>query len=93
MLDFKMFCAATICGAFLVASDAHAGPSCTSEPSDTWLSEAQMRTLIDASGYIVDVFKTTSGNCYEIYGRTDDGKRVEVYYHPITGEVIRETVR
>ena len=52
-----------------------------------------MKAKIGASGYTIDVFKKTKGNCYEIYGRTEDGRRVEVYYHPITGAVVKETVR
>lgn len=75
------------------ASGAYAGPTCTSTPSSRWLSEAEMKEQISASGYVIDVFKTTKGNCYEIYGRTEDGRRVEVYYHPVTGEVVKETVR
>lgn len=75
------------------ASVANAGPTCTTKPSSHWLSEAKMKAQISASGYVIDVFKTTKGNCYEIYGRTEDGRRVEVYYHPITGAVVKETVR
>lgn len=85
---------ASIFGAFMItAPAANAGPTCTTEPSSQWLSETDMKAQISTSGYIIDVFKTTKGNCYEIYGRTEDGKRVEVYYHPITGEVVKETVR
>ncbi|MGI9436825.1 MAG: PepSY domain-containing protein [Geminicoccaceae bacterium] len=75
------------------ASTADAGPTCTTKPSNQWLSEAEIKAKIDASGYTVDVFKKTKGNCYEIYGRTEDGRRVEVYYHPITGAMVKETVR
>lgn len=93
MRILMIFGALTFCGAMVIASAANAGPTCTAKPSSQWLSEAEMRAQIGASGYIIDVFKTTKGNCYEIYGRTEDGKRVEVYYHPITGEVVKETVR
>ncbi|MGI9509243.1 MAG: PepSY domain-containing protein [Geminicoccaceae bacterium] len=81
------------CGIMVLASGANAGPTCTNEPSSEWLSEAEMKAKISSSGYAIDVFKTTKGNCYEIYGRTETGKRVEVYYHPITGAVVKETVR
>lgn len=83
----------TFCGIMVLTSAANAGPTCTDKPLSQWLSEAEMRAQIGASGYAIDVFKTTKGNCYEIYGRTEHGKRVEVYYHPITGEVVKETVR
>lgn len=77
----------------VLASGAHAGPTCTAKPPTEWLSEAEMKAKISESGYAIDVFKTTKGNCYEIYGRTETGKRVEVYYHPISGAVVKETVR
>jgi hypothetical protein len=52
-----------------------------------------MKAKIGASGYKIDVFKITKGKCYEIYGRTVGGRRVEVYYDPTTGDVVKETVR
>lgn len=85
---------ATVFSALIVtASVANAGPICTTKPSGQWLPEAEMKAKIGASGYVIDVFKKTKGNCYEIYGRTEDGRRVEVYYHPITGAVVKETAR
>lgn len=61
---------------------------CNVSPQDQWLPEAAMRTRIIALGYTIDVFKKTTGNCYEIYGRFE-GKRVEVYFHPVTGERVK----
>ncbi|MGI9451534.1 MAG: PepSY domain-containing protein [Geminicoccaceae bacterium] len=93
MRIFKML-GASVFGVFMItAFDANAGPTCTTKPLSQWLTEAEMRAKIGASGYAIDVFKKTKGNCYEIYGRTEDGRRVEVYYHPITGDVVKETVR
>ena len=85
--------ALTFCGVMALTSTANAGPTCTTKPSSHWLSESAMKSQISASGYTIEVFKTTKGNCYEIYGRTKDGNRVEVYYHPITGETVKETTR
>jgi hypothetical protein len=69
---------------------AFAGPTCTSEPKQKWMSEPDMKAKIAALGYKFKVFKVTSGNCYEIYGRDKSGKRIEVYFHPITGDVVEE---
>ena len=80
-------------GVMALTSHANAGPTCTTKPQREWLPEAEMKAKISASGYAIDVFKTTKGKCYEIYGRTAKGRRVEVYYHPITGDVVKETVR
>lgn len=77
----------------MMSSAALAGPECTAEPSSNWLSEAAMKERIAASGHKIEVFKKTKGNCYEIYGRNPEGKRVEIYYHPISGDVVKSFIR
>lgn len=74
---------------FLVSSGALAGPKCTEAPSANWIPAGEMKAKA-AALYKVDEFKTTKGNCYEIYGRNKDGRRVEVYFHPLTGAVVKE---
>lgn len=70
---------------------AFAGPECTQEPRSKWLSEDAMRQKIAALGYVdIKVFKITQGGCYEIYGHTADGRKAEVYFHPVDGTVVRE---
>ena len=39
------------------------------------------------------MFKKTKGNCYEIYGYTQDGKKAEVYFHPVDGTVVKEEIK
>ena len=78
-----------IAALLVVATPALAGPHCTDDPKSAWLSEAQMMQQIALLGHQVDIFKVTDGNCYEIYGRNMEGKRVEVYFHPVTGEVVK----
>lgn len=63
-------------------------PHCTTEPRSAWLSSDDMRSRAAAMGYAVDVFKTTSDGCYEIYGRDHTGKRVEVYFDPVNAEIV-----
>jgi hypothetical protein len=72
------------------AGPALAGPTCTSEPKQRWLSESAMKAKISEMGYNYRVFKVTTGNCYEIYGRNKTGERIEIYFHPITGHVVEE---
>jgi hypothetical protein len=81
------FLAAAALAAF--ASPAVAGPTCTSEPKSAWMAESAMKAKIDALGYKTTLFKTTSGNCYEIYGFDRGGARVEVYFSPVTGEIVK----
>jgi hypothetical protein len=69
---------------------AFAGPQCTTAAKATWLPEAAMKAKVSALGYTYKVFKVTDGNCYEIYGQNKAGQRVEVYFHPVTGEIHTE---
>jgi hypothetical protein len=78
--------AALIC----LSGSAFAGPTCTSESKDKWMSESAMKAKIVELGYKFKVFKITTGNCYEIYGQDKSGKRIEVYFHPVTGSVVEE---
>lgn len=80
--------------AFLVcASPAFAGPQCTSEPAGKWAPLDELKKKVTERGYKIEVLKVTKGSCYELYGRDRNGKRVEIYYHPITFDVVRTTVR
>lgn len=74
-------------------SPALAGPTCTHEPQEKWLGSDQMKERIAKMGYRnIRTFKTTSGNCYEIYGFDSEGRRVEVYFNPVDGQIVREKV-
>jgi hypothetical protein len=79
-----------VAGLALFSGSALAGPNCTSEPKEKWLSESAMKSKIDSLGYKYKVFKVTTGNCYEIYGQDTAGKRIEIYFHPVTGAVVEE---
>jgi hypothetical protein len=80
--------AAIAAGLLAIAGQAAASPTCTKEPKSKWLSEAQMKAKIAQMGYTVKVFQV-SGSCYEIYGKTKDGKRAEVYFNPVDGSIVR----
>ena len=69
-----------------------AGPNCTTEPQAKWMSEEAMKAKIDGLGYKVKNFKVTTGSCYEIYGWTKDNKKAEVYFHPVTGDVVKAEI-
>ncbi|WP_210252164.1 PepSY domain-containing protein [Rhodoplanes serenus] len=78
---------------FLAAAPASAGPLCTSAPPATWLPLDTLRARVEAEGYRIVVLKTTAGNCYEIYGRDRDGRRVEIYFDPVSGDVVKASIR
>lgn len=76
--------------ALTLSAGAFAAPQCTDKPKSEWMSEAAMKQKIADEGYTVDKFKTTDGNCYEIYGKDKDGKKVEIYFSPIDGSIVKE---
>ena len=77
--------------AALAAPAAVAGPRCTDAPRSKWLPEKAMQDRITKAGYTIGTFKV-SGSCYEIYGQDKAGKRVEIYYDPTDGRVVKERV-
>ena len=76
----------------IMATGAMADPQCTDQPKAQWQnSEAFQQKLID-DGYTIKKFKTTKGNCFEIYGYNRDKKRVEIYYNPVNGEAVKTEI-
>lgn len=69
-----------------------AGPQCTSEAKEKWMTEASMKQKVEADGYRIKVFKTTKGNCYEIYGWDKQNKKVEIYFNPVDGSIVKQNV-
>jgi hypothetical protein len=71
---------------------AQAAPKCTDQPKEKWMSEDAMKAKVTALGYErIKTFKV-SGNCYEIYGYTKDGKKAEVYFNPVNGDVVKSEI-
>lgn len=73
------------------ASSAFASPQCTTEPQSKWIPEADMRAKAEADGNKIEVFKVTKGGCYEIYGRDAAGKRIEIYFNPLSGDPVEHS--
>jgi hypothetical protein len=71
----------------LSASVANATGRYQCEPvaADKWLSKAQIEQKLTKAGWKVDRSKK-DGGCWEVYGTTPKGIRVEGYFHPATGE-------
>ena len=71
------------------AGTALASPTCTG-PKDQWKPEAAFKKELEAQGYQIRNFKTTKGNCYEMYGIDKAGKKVEIYFDPVSGKPVQE---
>ena len=81
-----------VAAAVVVPLAAHANPTCTTEPKGKWMSEEAIKAKIAALGYQnIRSFKVTE-SCYEIYGSNKENKLVEVYFNPITGDIVPSDV-
>jgi len=74
---------------FLFAAFSWAGPKCTDQAKENWQDQDTFKkTLID-KGYKIKKFKVTSGDCYEIYGWNKNQEKVEIYFNPVTSEIVK----
>lgn len=57
------------------------------EPVDKadWMTETALEEKLIAEGWKVRRMKV-DGGCWEVYGTTPEGERVEAYFHPESGE-------
>jgi hypothetical protein len=81
-----------VAGAVIIPLSAYANPTCTTEPKAKWMSEEAIKAKIAALGYRdIRSFKVTE-SCYEIYGTSKENKLVEVYFNPVTGDIVPAVV-
>ena len=73
--------------AFLLATPASSTGlySCNSGDKSNWKSMDELKTKMKKEGWKVRRIKE-DGGCYEAYGTTPEGQRVEAYFHPVTLE-------
>jgi len=76
----------------LTSLNALAKVDCTTENKDKWKNQEAFKKELETT-YKIKVFKVTEGNCYEIYGWNKEGKKVEIYFNPVTGEKVKERVQ
>ena len=61
--------------------------SCDPIAPEDWLTKAEITEKAEAEGWKVRRMKK-DGGCWEVYATMPDGKRVEAYFHPESGEVL-----
>lgn len=62
---------------------------CTSAPQSDWQDAEAFQEGLVADGYRINEFKITEGDCYEIYGFDPDGTKVEIYFDPVDGSIVK----
>ena len=65
---------------------------CTDKPKEQWQDQAEFQASLEENGYQINRFKVTDGNCYEIYGFNSEDQKVEVYFNPVDGSVVKEEI-
>lgn len=73
---------------FSALASTYAG-SCTSEPKSKWMTEKQVQQKYEQQGYTVRRVKT-GGDCYEVYAKDKDGRKVELFVNPANGALVQE---
>ena len=71
---------------------AFAGPECTTADQTQWQDQAKFQDDLKIQGFEIKKFKVTKGNCYEIYGWNKDGKKVEIYFDPVSGKAVKTKI-
>jgi hypothetical protein len=59
--------------------------TCNAGPQSGWKSADALKAKLIKLGWKVRLTKP-DGGCYEVYGTTPRGERVEAYFHPISFE-------
>ena len=72
----------------LASNVAFAAADCKAYPKEEWASEDTLKEAMEAEGYTIKKFKI-DGNCYEIYGRSKEGKKVEIYFDMKTLAIVK----
>ena len=72
--------------AFGSASAQHA-EKCEEIPKAEWKPQAELERKLTNQGWKISRVKITNG-CYEVYGKNETGRNVEVFFHPKTFELV-----
>jgi hypothetical protein len=68
------------------ALPASAASICKDHPADQWMNQDAITKKVMDMGYVIKKLGT-EGGCYEVKG-SKDGKRVESYFDPVSGELV-----
>lgn len=72
----------------MLSTTVYAAADCPAYPKEEWAAESTLKEALDAEGYTIKKFKI-DGNCYEIYGRNKEGKKVEIYFDMKTLAIVK----
>lgn len=64
---------------------------CGSAAQDSWMSKEDIKVKATEMGYDIRRIKVDDG-CFEAYATDRQGKKVEVYFHPVTAEIVKTEI-
>ena len=77
---------------FAFANAAYAKKNCTDQSKENWMTIESFKEKVKKQGYVIRKFKQP-GSCYEIYGTDKKGKKVEIYFNPVDGSIVKSKQR
>jgi len=75
----------------LIPLQAFADSDCAPHPKSEWVPEDTLKQALNEESYSIKKLKV-DGNCYEIYGRNKQGKKVEIYFDTKTLAIIKAEI-
>ncbi|MBI3144717.1 MAG: PepSY domain-containing protein [Pseudogulbenkiania sp.] len=77
--------------AAVAAPAAFAAAKCEQHPKEQWIKQADFKQKLEKDGYQIKKFKV-DGNCYELYGKSKEGKKVEIYFDTVSGKAVKSEI-
>ncbi|SOD95449.1 PepSY domain-containing protein [Caenispirillum bisanense] len=84
----RKFAAATVAATLLALAPAAMAADLCAPTEGPRKTMEEVAAMLEGQGYDVRKMDTEDG-CIEMKGMDKDGKRVEVYVHPVTAEVVK----
>jgi len=72
----------------LSTSQVQAAAECVANPASKQIGLSALRQRLTAEGYQIKILKV-DGNCYEMYGRDANNRKVEIYFDTATGKPVK----
>lgn len=81
----RILCIAAFLTVPLASANATGLLTCEPVEPANWITQEDLTQKLTNSGWSVRFIKE-DGGCWEVYGTDEEGRRVEGYFHPETGE-------
>lgn len=72
-------------------SFAFAEAQCVAHPKNEQIPLETFKKALENKGFKIKSFKP-DGNCYELYAKSPNGKKVEMYFDTKTGDIVKKEI-